>query len=107
YRQLDQSPEVAMLLALEAFGRVRGEPPEARYEARHSLLVALERNARLTAVLQSKAGQAEDVAFSPDGETLAVVNARDDERAVLPLWDVARGASVGGGLRGRDLSQIY
>jgi WD40 repeat protein len=107
YRQLDQSPEVAMLLALEAFGRVRREPPESSYEARHSLLVALERNARLTAVLQSKAGQAEDVAFSPDGETLAIVNARDDERAVLRLWDVARGASVGEELSVRDLSQIY
>jgi WD40 repeat protein len=89
----DGTPELAMLLALEAYSRVDDQPAERTYDARNALRLAFERNARLEAVLGNDRGQASAVAFSPDGRLLAVAGA-DGARAIS-VWNLRRGAPVG------------
>jgi WD40 repeat protein len=93
----DTAPDLAMLLALEAYRLVRGDSPDRSYEARHSLLLALERNQRLHAVLHGHSGVHGDkrgaaaVAFSPDSKTLATAA----ENGTIRFWDIASGTEVG------------
>jgi WD40 repeat protein len=84
-----------MLLALEAFKRVAGQPAAASYEARNALLTTFERNARLTTALHGVNGQADAIAFTPDGRMVAVAGSEDHEHAVIRIWDVRRRAPVG------------
>jgi WD40 repeat protein len=86
---VERAPELAMLLALEANGRVDDQSPARGYDARNALLVALERNARLAAVLRGFPGAPGALAFSPDGRTLAVAGS-ESGRSTVRLWDVRR-----------------
>jgi WD40 repeat protein len=88
----DSMPELAMLLALEAYSRVDDQSAERSYDARNALLVTLERNARLKAVLSNDRGKARAVAFSPDGRLLAIGGA-DGEPAIW-VWNLRRGVPV-------------
>lgn len=102
----NRAPERAMLLALEAYGRVHGESADRSYEARNALLLTLERNARLRAGLGGESGQAQDIAFSADGRTVAVSSDRESTHGVIRLWDVARRVPVGNPIRSDPGGQI-
>jgi WD40 repeat protein len=95
-RALDDEPDLAMLLALEAFQRVHDRPPAETYEARNSLVSALTRYPHLVAVLHADEGAAA-VEFSSDGRWLATAAADGTTR----LWDARRRAPLGRAMPGR------
>jgi WD40 repeat protein len=97
---LDDSPDVAMLLGLEAYRLVKDDPPAQRFEARSTLVTTLQQNARLTAVLRAPADGA---ALSTDGRTLALAN---DDRDEVTVWDIGRRVSFKKPFKRRDLEQI-
>jgi WD40 repeat protein len=94
-RKLDEEPDLAMLLALEAFRRVDDRSASDSYEARNSLVSALTRYPHLAAVLPDGEGAAA-VAFSSDGKLLAT----SAEDGTTRLWDVRRRRPVGRAMRG-------
>jgi WD40 repeat protein len=96
--EADGSPELAMLLALEAYSRVSDQEAEKSYEARNSLLTTVERAARLESVLYGLPARAREIAFAPDGRTLAV--AGEDGR--IRFWNPATGMPVGKPVRARS-----
>jgi WD40 repeat protein len=67
-------------------------------EARSALLAALQFSPRLNTLLSVHDGGGSDVAFSPDGKTLA--STRGDGTVIL--WDVQSGQQLGEPLRGHD-----
>jgi WD40 repeat protein len=94
----DGSPELAMLLALEAYSRVHDEGAAESYEARNSLLTTVERAARLKSVLYGLPARAREIAFAPDGRTLAVAG----EDGWIRFWNAATGMPVGKPVRARS-----
>jgi WD40 repeat protein len=96
--EADGSPELAMLVALEAYSRVTDQEAEKSYEARNSLLTTVERAARLKSVLYGLPARANEIAFAPDGRTLAV--AGEDGR--IRFWNAATGMPVGKPVRARS-----
>lgn len=95
----DRAPDLAMLLALEAYSHVDDQSAERSYDARNALLLTLERNARLRTVLHSYQGKADALAFSPDGRTVAVASSLGSGNDSVRLWDVRSGARIGKTLR--------
>jgi WD40 repeat protein len=93
---LDRSPDLAMLLALEAYERVHDQSAEGSYEARHSLVSALTRHPRLRAVLRVDDDPAAAVSFSPDGNRLVASSADGTVR----LWDLSTRAETTEPMRG-------
>ena len=91
---LDRRPDISLPLALEAYGA------SPRAEARSSLISAREaiRGSGVVGILHGHAHTVTDIAFSPDGRTLASASA--DE--TLRLWDVATHTQVGQPLSGHD-----
>ena len=81
--QLDTRPDLAALLSLEAY-RVR-----PTFEARRSVLLAMQRSARTVWTVQGTRGS---VGLSSDGDTLATVGLDD---GAVRLWDVAGRAALG------------
>ena len=94
-RTLNDEPDLAMLLALEAFQRVRDRPAAETYEARNSLVSALMRYPHLVSVLHVDRGAAA-VEFSSDGRWLATSDADGTTR----LWGAQRRAPLGTAMRG-------
>jgi hypothetical protein len=95
-RTLDDEPDLAMLLALEAFRRVSDRLAAETYEARNSLISALTRYPHLVSVLPVDGGTAA-VEFSSDGRWLATSAADGTTR----LWDTERRAPLGRAMRGQ------
>ncbi len=91
----DDSPDVAMLIGLEAYRRVADAPPNERFEARRSVLTILQRNPGLSAVVPTVGFE---LALSPDRRTLAVVGAYE----AVSLWDVEQRAAIGKPLTGSE-----
>ena len=91
---LDSRLDLALLLALEAY-RTR---PVA--EARSALVTATQQSGRVTAVLSGHRSELTDVAFSPDGATLATV----DGDGTVRLWDGETGRPRTDALEGTAVS---
>ncbi len=85
-----QHTDLSLLLSVEALRSAN------TFEARNSLLTALESRPHLTTYLQGHSDEARSVAFSPDGKLVAS-GGRDD---LILLWNVATGQPVGEPLRG-------
>jgi WD40 repeat protein len=90
---LDESSVLGALLSLEAYRAVEDEDVRHRFEARNSMLLALQRDPRAVSILPLIAN---GVAFAPGGRTLAVAG---EDRSVR-LLDVARRAPLGEPLSG-------
>ncbi len=91
----DDAPDLAMLVALEAYRLVKDAPAADRFDARNSLVTTLQRNTRLQAVLTTSVAQ-RAVALSPDGTTLA----SGAEDGTIRLWNVAGRRMIGEPLKG-------
>jgi WD40 repeat protein len=102
----DAAPELSMLLALEAYARVDDQSDGRSYDARNALVVTLERNARLKAVLRGFRGRADALAFSPNGRALAVAASEASSTGAVGLWDVRTGARIGEALRGQIVKDL-
>lgn len=95
-QNLDRSPDLAMLLSLEAYRRVHGQSAAQSYEARHSLSSTLQRHPRLVGVLEVDDAGAAAVSFSGDGRRLAASSGDGATRA----WDLVSRSPVGKPMRG-------
>ena len=76
--RLNDQPDLALLLSVEAYKTAD------TFEARRSLLTALEYSPRLTTFLRGQAGAANAIALSPDGQTLASGHLNGQ----IVLWDL-------------------
>jgi WD40 repeat protein len=94
----DTSPDIAMLLSLEAYQHAQDVSPANRFEARSSMVTALQRNSHLEAVLHVP--KVSSVAFSPDGKTIAASALDANNQPIVQLWDMARHVPLGKPLRG-------